>query len=130
MENQQDIKQVLLDSESMPPETFLLHTRSGDVMARQRESLYDTALSLAGKMTANLFTSKILEAQLEDAIRFLGSDERPPAQKLHEKLGRINRMLGTITVAADAHCDQRLRISTPPGNQQPGQSSKYLKYSL
>ncbi len=79
-------------------------------------------------MTVNLFTSKILEAQLEDPIRFLGSDEHPPAQKLHEKLGRITRMLGTITAAVDAQCDQRLRISTPPGNQQPGPSSIYSNH--
>jgi hypothetical protein len=96
-------------------------------MARERESLFDTALSLAGRMTVTLFTSKILKAQLEDAIRFLGSDEHPPAQKLHEKLGRINRILATISTAAvDAHEGQRLRFSTPPGNQQPGPSSVYL----
>ncbi len=123
---------VLLDSEvsdsiiSMPPPTFLLHPPSDDEMARERESLFDTALSLAGRMTVTLFTSKILKSQHEDAIRFLGSDEHPPAQKLHEKLGRINRILATITAAVDAHEGQRLRFSTPPGNRQPGPSSVYL----
>jgi hypothetical protein len=79
-------------------------------------------------MPVNLFPSKILEAQLEDALRFLGSDEHQPAQKLQEKLGRITRMLGTITAAVDAQCDQRLRISTPPGNPQPGPSSTYSNH--
>jgi hypothetical protein len=92
-------------------------------MARERESLFDTALCLAAQITAVSYTSKILEAQLEDAVRFLGSDELPPALKLHEKLGRISRILGTITAAVDAHQGQR---SNPPGNQQPDPSSIYL----
>jgi hypothetical protein len=84
-----------MDSESMPPETFLLHPPSGDITARQCKLLYDTALSLTGRMTVELLTSKILEAQL-DAIHFLGSDKHPPGQKLHEKLGLITRMQGTV----------------------------------
>ncbi len=81
----------LLDSESMPPPSFLMHPPSDAEMARERESLFDTALSLAGRMTATLFTSPILEDELKDAIRFLKSDEQQPAQKLHEKLGRAKR---------------------------------------
>jgi hypothetical protein len=119
------IDQVLLDSESMPLTTFLLHPSSGDVMARQRESLDDTALGLASWITAVSYTSKILEAQLEDAIRFLGSHELPPAPKLHETLDRITRMpvLGTMAAAVDANCAARLGISTQPGNPQPGPCS-------
>jgi hypothetical protein len=112
----------------MPPQIFLLHPSSDDEMARERESLFDTALSLAGRMTVTLFTSLILEDELKDSICFLKSDEHQPAQKLHEKLGRINRILVTITAAVDAHEGQRLRFSTPPGNQQPGPSSIYLNH--
>ncbi len=81
MENIEPEQVLLLDSESKPPQTFLLHPSSDDEMARERESLFDTALSLAGRMTVTLFTSQILEDELKNAIRFLKSDEHPPAQK-------------------------------------------------
>ncbi len=87
MENIEPEQVLLLDSESMPPQTFLLHPSPNDEMARKRESLFDTALNLAGRMTVNLLASPILEDELKDAIRFLKSDEHQLAQKLHEKLG-------------------------------------------
>jgi hypothetical protein len=102
---------------------------------RQRESLYETATTLAGRMTISCFTSKsdskILETQLEEAIRFFASEENPPAQKLYEKLSRINKLLATITDAVDVHCAQcaeRFRISTPHGNPRTGPSSIYLNH--
>ena len=131
MENiESQFETVLLDSDSMPPQSFLLHPSSDAEMARERESLFDTALSLAGRMTATLFICPILEDQLKDAIRFLTSEEHTPAQKLHEKLGRIKRILATITAAVEAHADTRLRYSTPPGlgNMQPGPSSIYVNH--
>jgi hypothetical protein len=70
----------------MPFDSFLLHPSSGDVLARQRESLYATAMNLAAAMSVASWTSRILETQLEDAIRFLASEDTPPAQKLSEKL--------------------------------------------
>jgi hypothetical protein len=78
MENIEPEQVLLLDSESMPPQAFLLHPSSDDEMAWERESLFDTALSLAVRMTVTLFTSQILEDELKDAIRFLKSDEHPP----------------------------------------------------
>lgn len=123
-----EIETVLLDSDSMPPQSFLLNPSSDAEMARDRESLFDTALSLAARMTATRFTSPILEDELKDAIRFLKSDEHTPAHKLHEKLGRIKRILATITAAVEAHADTRLRYSTPPGNMQPGPSSIYVNH--
>ncbi len=83
IENIEPEQDLLLDSESMPPQAFLLHPSSVNEMARERESLFVTALSLAGRMTATLFTSPNLEDELKDAIRFLKSDEQPPAQKIH-----------------------------------------------
>ncbi len=84
-------------------------------------------------MTISCFTStsRIPETELQDAIRFFASEENPPAQKLFEKLSLINRLLATITDAVDVYCAQcaeRLRISTPPGNQQTGPSSIYLNH--
>jgi hypothetical protein len=114
MENIEPEQDLLLDSEPMPPQAFLLHPSSVNEMERERESLFVTALSLAGRMTATLFSSPILEDDLKDAIRFLKSDEQPPAQKLHEKLGLLNRILATITAAVDAHEGQRLRYFTLP----------------
>jgi hypothetical protein len=109
MQNCALAQHVHLDSEdsihSMPPQTFLFHPPPDDKMARERGSLVDTAISLAGRMSVTLFTSscQIREDELKDAIRFLKSDEHPPAQKLHERLGQIRRTLGTITAAVDAH---------------------------
>ena len=61
-------KQVLLDSDSMSPESYLLHPSAEDVMARQRESFYDTALCLAEEMTINRFTSKKLNLKTLSAF--------------------------------------------------------------
>jgi hypothetical protein len=103
----------------MPPQSYLLHPSSDDEMARERELLYDNALSLAGRMTVTHFTSQILEDELKDAIRFLKSNQYTPAQKLHEMLGRIKRTLGTISAAVDAHEGQRLGSSNPPETSCP-----------
>jgi hypothetical protein len=114
----------------MPLASFLLHPSSGDVMARQRELLYETATTLAGRMTITCFTSKILETQLEDAIRYLASAENLPAQKLCQKMSRTNKLLATITDAVVVHCAQcaeHLRISTPPGNPASGRSVEYQR---
>jgi hypothetical protein len=96
MEQQYNIEQVLLDSDSrhsMPLATFLLNPSSGDDMARQRKSLYDTAVGLAARITDVAYTSEILQAELRTAVSFFSSDEQLPAAKLHEKLGLINRLL-------------------------------------
>jgi hypothetical protein len=96
-------------------------------MARERELLYDKALSLSLRMTVTHFTSQIAEDELKNFIRFLSSEEHTPAQKLHEKLDRIKRTLGSISAAVDAHEHrQRLGSSNPPGNQLPDPSSIYL----
>ena len=109
MDAQLQHEDVLLDSDisvpifPMPPPSYLLHPSSDDEMARERELLYDNALSLSLRMTLTHFTSQIAEDELKDAIRFLKSDEQQPAQKLLEKLGRIQRILATITAAVEAH---------------------------
>jgi hypothetical protein len=122
------------ESENMPFDSFLLHPSSGDVLARQRESLYATAINLAAAISVASWTSRSLETQLEDAIRFLASEDTLPAQKLSEKLSRITMWLNTIqrhlevhesrrvtavTAAVDVHCAERSIISTPPGNPRP-----------
>ncbi len=81
----------------MPLASFLLNPLPGDVLAGQRESLYETATNLAYAMTVSGLTHpRIIESQLEDAIRFLSSDETPPAQILSEKLSQITKLLNTI----------------------------------
>ena len=119
---------VLLDSESMPPPAFLMHPSSDAEMARERESLYDEAMSLSLRMSVTHFTSQIAEDELKNFIRFLSSEEHTPAQKLHLKLDRIKRTLGSISAAVEAHASPRLRSSTPPGNRQPGPSSIYVNH--
>ncbi len=90
---------VLLDSDvsgpifSMPPPSYLLHPPSDEEMAQERELLYDNALRLAGRMTDTHFTSKILEALLEEAFRVLESDELPPGPK--NKGAQVEERLST-----------------------------------
>ncbi len=86
-------------------------------MARERESLYDEAVSLSLRMSVTHFTSQIAEDELKNFIRFLSTEEHTPAQKLHTMLDRIKRTLGSISAAVEAHAGPRLKSSTPPGNR-------------
>ena len=70
----------------MPVDGSLLNAPSGEELARHRLSLYRSALALAARIADVSYTSRILEAQLEDAVRFLASDDEcPTAKKLNEK---------------------------------------------
>jgi hypothetical protein len=90
------------DSESgnMPFDSFLLHPSSGDVVVRQRESLYATAINLAAAISVASWTSRMSRMQ-----RHL---------EVHE-----SRRVTAVTAAVDVHCAERSIISTPPGNQRP-----------
>jgi hypothetical protein len=127
------------ESQNMPLASYLLNPLPGDVLAGQRESLYETATNLAYAMTVSGLTHpRIIESQLEDAIRFLAPKETPPAQILSEELSRITKLLNTIqrhlevpesrrvtavAAAVDVHCAERSIISTPPGNPRPSDPS-------
>ena len=91
----------------MPVDGSLLNAPSGEELARHRLSLYRSALALAARIADVSYTSKILEAQLEDAVRFLVSDECPTAKKLNEKLSQIEILVATTEAAVDRHENQR-----------------------
>ena len=74
------------ESQNMPLASHLLNPLPRDVLAAQRESLYETATNLACAINVAGFTPpKIIESQLEDAIRFLDSDDTPQEQLLSDK---------------------------------------------
>ena len=81
----------------MPVDGSLLNAPSGEELARHRLSLYRSALALAARIADVSYTSRILEAQLEDAVRFLVSDECPTAKKLNEKLSQIEILVTTTS---------------------------------
>jgi hypothetical protein len=99
----------------MPVDGSLLNAPSGEELARHRLSLYRSALALAARIADVSYTSRILEAQLEDAVRFLASDDEcPTAKKLNEKLSQIGILVATTEAAVDRHENQRRHSNTPP----------------
>ncbi len=72
-----------LDSEEdsgIPVDGSLLNAQSGEEMATHCQILCRTAIALAARKAAVSETSRLLEDQLGDALRFLASDESPPAK--------------------------------------------------
>jgi hypothetical protein len=102
----------------------LLNAPSGAELAWQRQVLYDDAIALAARIAAVSYSCRILENQLEEAVRFLGSDERPPATQLHEKLTRFGRLVTLVKAAVLVHEEAQHRhspLNTPPQNPPPVQ---------